>query len=94
MMDEPSRWEPACRSKVPSNKPVRGQQLPGCKNNQHPKEKPHRLPDAAFFIGKDPGSVRVLFSRPGEILSAGADVLAQTLHGTAGRETGGDDGKK
>jgi hypothetical protein len=46
------------------------------------------------FIGKDPRSVGVLFSRPGQILSAGADVLAQTLHGAAGRETRGGDGKK
>ena len=40
------------------------------------------------------GSVRVLFRCPGQILTAGADVLAQTLHGSAGRETGGGDGKK
>jgi hypothetical protein len=38
-------------------------------------------------------SVRMLFSSPAEITSSGADVLAESVHGTAGTQAGGDENK-
>lgn len=40
------------------------------------------------------GSVCVLFRGPAKVLTAGADVLTESLHGTAGAEAGEGDGKK